>query len=403
MSASLEHLDPDAGIKRKPRQLDVFLLADIIDISEDAIICIDSEQDIILFNEGAERMFGWTSGEVLGEPVEILIPERVRGIHRAHVERFRESPERARKMNSRSRITALRKHGEEFPAEIGIAKVRVDDSVVFSAVLRDVTEHVELEQRLERAVHARDNALGMVAHDLRNPLSLVAMLSGGLLRRGDIDEAPAGLSNSLRLIHCAALEMDRLIQDLLDITHVEAGRMTVDQRAVTTVALLDGALATMRPLVENAGIRFVVDVPATLPMVRTDQKRICQALSNLIGNAIRFTPRDGAITVTAIEENAMIKVSVSDTGTGISHEHLPHIFDRFRQGSQSATRSRSGLGLPIVRGIVQAHGGQLGVKSEVGAGSTFFFTLPLATAYRSEDVAVFAPDLALASIAEHTS
>jgi signal transduction histidine kinase len=246
-------------------------------------------------------------------------------------------------------------------------------------VLRDITEQVELHKRLQRAVHARDDTVSVVAHDLRNPVSAVKMLSSALLQRDDIEQLPAEATEQLRLIRAASLQMDRLIQDLLDVTRVEAGRLTIDQQSVTAVALLEGALGTLRPLVKEAGLKLVVDLPPSLPTVHADQERIGQVLSNLVGNAIKFTKEGGTITVKAKQDGDAVRVSVSDTGVGISKEQMPHVFDRFWQSQQSPIRSRgAGLGLPIARGIVLAHGGHLDVESEEGRGSTFYFTLPLA-------------------------
>jgi PAS domain S-box-containing protein len=367
--------------KAESRRLTEFLLADIIAIAADAIICIDAEQIITLFNDGAEQTFGWTSDEVMGKPLDILLPERVRGVHGKHIERFRDSPEHARKMGERRELSGLRKNGEEFPAEAAIAKVRMGDSVVFSVVLRDITEQVELHRRLQRAVRARDDTVGVVAHDLRNPVSAVKMLSSALLQRDDIENLPAEAVEQLRLIRAASLQMDRLIQDLLDVTRVETGRLTLDQQPVTTVALLEGALGTLRPLVKEAGLKLVVDLPATLPTVHADPERIGQVLSNLVGNAIKFTRQGGTITVEANEDGDAVRISVSDTGVGISKEQLPHVFDRFWQSQQSTIRSRgAGLGLPIARGIIQAHGGRIWAESEIGRGATFRFTLPTSTA-----------------------
>jgi PAS domain S-box-containing protein len=361
--------------KADARKLTDFLLADIVGIAADAIICIDEEQRITLFNDGAEQIFLWKADEVMGKPLEILLPERVREVHHTHIQRFRRAPEKARKMGQRQEISGLRKNGQEFPAEAAIAKVTMGDAVVYSVVLRDITEQVELQKRLQRAVSTRDEVVGVVAHDLRNPVSAVKMLSSALLRSAD--DIGEDAAEQLRLIRSAALQMDRLIQDLLDITRVESGRLVIDKQPLTTMALLEGALETLRPLIAEAGLQLVVDLPSSLPMVEADPERIGQVLSNLIGNVIKVTERGGRITIAASVVDRDVLIAVSDTGRGISGEQLPHIFDRFWQASTSGIRSRgAGLGLPIAQGIVRAHGGRIWAESEVDRGSTFYFTLP---------------------------
>ena len=371
-------MTPTSQIKGESRRLTEFLLSDIVAISADAIICIDAEQRITLFNEGAVRIFGWTSDEAIGQPLDMLIPERAREQHHVHVERFGESADRARRMGHRQEISGVRKSGEEFPAEAAIAKVKMGDSVVYSVVLRDITEQVELHKRLQHAVLARDETVGVVAHDLRNPVSAVKMLSQALLNRADVfNDTDA---EQLKLIREAALQMDRLIQDLLDITRVEAGRLTIDAEPVATIPLLEGALRTLRPLVKDAGMTLTTDFPSTLPEVNADPERIGQVLSNLIGNAMKFG-RDGREIVVAASAAAdEVTVSVSDKGRGIAPDHLPHIFDRFWQAAHSTIRTRgAGLGLPIAQGIVRAHGGRLWAESTAGNGTTVFFALPVVT------------------------
>jgi PAS domain S-box-containing protein len=372
-------MTPPTDLKAESRRLTQFLLADIIAISADAIICIDAEQRITLFNDGAERIFGWTAEEAIGQMLDILLPERVRDGHRGHIDRFRQSPDRARRMGQRQEISGLRKSGEEFPAEAAIAKVTMGDSVVYSVVLRDITEQVELHKRLQRAVFARDETVGVVAHDLRNPVSAVKMLSQALLNRAEWLRPDD--TEQLTLIREAALQMDRLIQDLLDITRVESGRLMIDAQPVTTIALLEGALRTLRPLAEAAGLKLVTDFPSTLPEVNADPERIGQVLSNLVGNAIKFGSQAGEITVAASASANEVTVSVRDRGRGISPEQLPHVFDRFWQASQSNIRTRgAGLGLPIAQGIIRAHGGEIRVESTVGKGTTVYFSLPVAPA-----------------------
>ena len=365
--------------KADSRKLTDFLLADIVAISADAIICVDESQNITLFNEGAEQIFGWRAEEIMGKPLDLLLPERFRHSHRGHVESFGQSEERARRMGHRREISGVRKNGEEFPAEAAIAKVRAGDSVVYSVVLRDITEQMALQKRLQRAVSARDDTVGVVAHDLRNPVSAVKMLSAALLRSQQ-DRMTAEGIEQLELIHDAVRQMDRLIQDLLDVMRVETGRLNLEPQPVPTLAVLEGALGTLRPLIENAKLQLVEEFSAALPEVRADPERIGQVLSNLIGNAIKATPAGGRVTVRAQQEDDLVRISVSDTGHGISEEQLPHIFDRFWQAAQSTIRSRgAGLGLPIAEGIVKAHGGRMWATSVVQKGSTFYFTLPVAT------------------------
>jgi PAS domain S-box-containing protein len=366
--------------KAGSRKLTDFLLADIVAIAADAIICLDADQKITLFNDGAENIFGWTADEIIGKPIEVLLPERVREVHRAHIERFRESPEHARKMGQRREISGIRKNGEEFPAEAAIAKVTMGNAVVYSVVLRDITEQMELHRRLQRAVRARDDTVGVVAHDLRNPVSAVKMLSQALLQRGQAERFSANATEQLQLIREAALQMDRLIQDLLDVVRVETGRLRVESLPVSAVALLEAALRTLKPLAQQAGIELRVDLPATLPIVLADPERIGQVLSNLVGNALKFTPSGGHITVSAEQRESEVAVSVTDSGRGITPEQLANVFDRYWQSAESDIRTRgAGLGLPIARGIVEAHGGRMSAQSELGKGATFEFTLPIAT------------------------
>lgn len=361
------------------RSLTDFLLADIVAIAADAIICLDEDQRITLFNEGAEQIFGWKSDEILGEPLDRLLPDRSRDVHRRHVENFRDAPETSRRMGHRQEISGIRKNGEEFPAEAAIAKVRMGNQVVFSVVLRDITEQVELRKRLQTAVNARDDTVSVVAHDLRNPVSAVKMLSAALLQRSKSEALSEESQEQLTLIRQAALQMDRLIQDLLDVVRVETGRLVIEPEVVEVPELIGWALETLQPLVESAGLRLEERFPQRLPKVKADRQRIGQVLSNLVGNSIKSTPDGGRITIRAWDSDDHVQITVEDTGSGIAADQLAHIFDRFWQSERSSIRTRgAGLGLPIAKGIVEAHGGRLWAESTPGSGSTFYFTLPTA-------------------------
>ena len=356
-----------------PEPLSGSLLAEIIGISADAIICVDRDQSITFFNEGAVRIFGYAAEEVRGRPLSILIPERARGIHDRHVADFGRAAANARRMGERQEISGRRKSGEEFPAEAAIAKLRHGDAVVFSVVLRDVTERRRAELELRRAVAARDDVLSVVAHDLRNPVQAVKMLSSALLQR-ESAALTADMADQVRVIREAAQQMDGLIQDLLDMTRAEAGRFSVDMSPTSLTPVLERALVTLVPLGREKKIDVITSLDTHLPEVHADPDRIVQVMSNLVGNAIKYTPTGGVVTVLAQSSNGDVLVSVVDSGPGVPTEHLEHVFDRYWQSSR---RNRgAGLGLPIAKAIIEAHGGRIWAENAVGSGAIFRFTLP---------------------------
>ena len=233
-------------------------------------------------------------------------------------------------------------------------------------------ERSQLYERAQRAVRTRDEVLGVVAHDLRNPLgaiSLYAHLAEDSLAEGE--------RQSLRAIHGLVEQVDRLIQDLLDVSRLEAGQLRVDPQPVSPAELFDTAAAMFRPAATARHVTLATEMAGEPPPVMADRVRANQVLSNLIANALRFTPPEGRITLRAALQRAEVVFSVTDTGPGIAPEHLPFLFDRFWQAEKSS-RAGAGLGLSIARGIVEAHQGRLWAESELGRGSTFSFSLPCA-------------------------
>ena len=235
-------------------------------------------------------------------------------------------------------------------------------------------ENARLFSEAEQATRARDQMLGVVAHDLRNPLSTILMASEMLEEAVDPKSAA---SKQVRMITRAGERMNRLIQDLLDVKRIEAGGIPIERRAVPAACLLAEAAEMLRPLAAASSIDLTVASCDHLPSVAADPHRIQQVLSNLIGNAIKFTPQGGRIVLRGDCTPGGVRMAVSDTGPGIPAEQLPHIFGQFWQGSRTDRRG-IGLGLAIAKGIVEAHGGRIWVESTVGRGSTFYFSLPTA-------------------------
>ncbi len=522
------------------------ILAEIVEIAADAVICMDAFQRITFFNKGAETIFGWTPDEIIGQRIEKLIPERYRPIHAHHVAEFGRSKVKARRMGERREIAGVRKSGEEFPAEAAISQVRQGDEVVYTVVLRDVTARKRFEQRqqflaqageklassfgssetlnqvarlavptiadgcilenrvgngflagaaahvdpdieelldeigaagarippqghplseilskpspvllpsdaasrllevsanpaylkamkamnpqsalflplvareqligaltlfrtkrgfdgddlgfaedlarltalaldnarlhdtVRASLRAREEMVGVVSHDLRNPVAAVKMLSRTMLRASENGGTHARAS--IELISQAAEQMDSLIRDLLDVNRLDVGKLVVTAVPVDPSVLLADSLQTLRPLVEEKGIILDLQVETPLPKVMADHERIQQALSNLVGNAIKFSAAGSKIVVAARKESDDVIISVIDSGKGIAAEQLPRVFDRYWQSSRT-DRQGAGLGLAIAKGIVEAHGGRIWIESTQGEGTTASFSLPFA-------------------------
>lgn len=354
--------------------------AGVVGIAADAIIAIDDAQRIVLFNHGAEQIFGYAPNEIIGQPLTVLLPEGVRGAHTAHVLDFEASAVNARHMGARRTIQGRRRSGEIFPAEASISKVDLGKTKLYTAVLRDVTDRARLlkaEQlaraTAEAAVRARDGVLAVVSHDLRNPLSAIAMCSTTLLEQPPEDVKVR--NELLSMIGQSVDWMNRIIQDLLDIASIEAGKLSIYIESTDVRSLIAQARPTLDALA--ASHRLEVTVAEGLPPVSADAERIAQVLANLVGNAAKFTPPGGVIKLHAAREPGMgVCISVRDEGSGISAADLPHIFDRFWHARGSSVKRGNGLGLAISMGIVHAHSGMLWAESDAGHGAAFHFTLP---------------------------
>lgn len=233
-------------------------------------------------------------------------------------------------------------------------------------------DNARLYQDAQKASRARDEVLSVVAHDLRSPLNGIGLSATVLQRKADRTGDPQ-LKELADGVQQSVSQMNRLVQDLLDKTRIDAGRLSVDARSSSPHELVSEAVAAVRSAAPS--VQFHVSVPAGLPRVAADPLRIRQVFTNLLGNALKFTPEGGRIEVGARLASEMVEFWVADQGPGIAPEALPHIFERFWQGKRADTTG-AGLGLAIVKGIVESHGGRVSAESAVGQGTTVRFTLP---------------------------
>jgi signal transduction histidine kinase len=222
----------------------------------------------------------------------------------------------------------------------------------------------------QRATRARDEVLAVVAHDLRNPLGTIHMASSYLLEQSM--EEPA--RRQLEIVHRSAARMNQMIQDLLDITRIESGRLALDLIDASPAPLLHEAWQMLEPLARARNLALRLEAEPTLPRVRMDAARVLQVISNLVGNALKFTPAGGEVSIHAEALDDEVRISVRDTGPGITPDRLPHVFGRFWQADPKDRRG-IGMGLSIAQGLVEGHGGRIWVESQPGEGSIFRFTL----------------------------
>ncbi|PPJ63974.1 response regulator [Cuspidothrix issatschenkoi] len=350
----------------------------ILSIADDAIISIDGSQGITLFNQGAEKIFGYSAVEVLGKPLDILLPQRFTDVHSRHVADFGQTPNLARRMGERQEIFGCKKDGTEFSAEASISKLDINGEYIYTVILRDITERRQIERM-------KDEFVSVVSHELRTPLTSIhgslGMLTSGLL--------PTDSEQGKRLLQIATDSTDRLVRlinDILDIERIESGKVKMEKEICNLEDLITSALSIIQPLADKANVNLSV---SSLPVqLWVDPDRIVQILTNLLSNAIKFSLPNSRISVIVKQQNHEVLLAVKDTGRGIPENKLDSIFERFQQVDSSDSRNHdgTGLGLAICKSIVLQHDGSIWVESELGKGSNFYFTLPIITNISTEEL-----------------
>ena len=350
----------------------------ILAISADAVVCVSEEQRIMLFNQGAENIFGYRAEEVLGQPLELLVPEYVRDRHAQHVRDFGASGVTARRMGERGEISGRRKDGTVFPAEASISKLEVGGKTIFTAVVRDATERrraaEELAAYADELARSNDDLQQfayVASHDLQEPLRMVASYTQLLARRyrGQLD---ADADEFIGFAVDGVTRMQALINDLL--AYSRAGRKEGDRTHVPLGEVVDKVVRVLGPAITTADAVVTCD---RLPTVWGDAGQLGQLLQNLIGNAIKFRGSEPPrVHVSARREDGEWLVSVRDNGIGIAPEFTSRIFVIFQRLHSRNEYPGTGIGLAICRKIVERHGGRIWVESEPGHGATFHFTLP---------------------------
>ena len=339
-----------------------------------AVATADLDANVVSWNPMAEQLFGYTQEEVIGRQLDDLV---------ANDPTIRdEALGYSRQALTRGRVhattTRTRKDGSVVDVEVLALPVTVgDEDVGFIVIYHDIGELQKARREAEAANQAKSEFLANMSHELRTPLNAIIGFTR-IVKRQCKDILPEKHSDNLEKVLVSANHLLGLINDVLDLSKIEAGRAEVQPVTFDAAALVDTCLRTVQPLVKGDRLRLEKEIEPDLPPLFTDQHKVRQILINLLSNAVKFT-EDGSITVSAQRRENMLALAVTDTGIGIPQDAQEHIFDEFRQVDSSVTRQHggTGLGLSISRQLARLLGGDLAVESTFGVGSTFTATIPI--------------------------
>ena len=350
----------------------------VLESASEGIVLIDAEGRITLVNAAVERMFDHARGELLGQPLEILLPERIRTAHASHRHHYFAEP-RVRPMGIGLDLSGRRKDGTEFPVEISLSHVRSAEGDIAIAFITDITERKRVEGELARqreVLHQNEKltALGTmaagIAHEMNNPLGIITTRIEVMLLDAEQQQLPEQVIEDLKVLHRASHRVARIAASLRSFARHSPG----EQGPLDLNAVVEESLHLMRKPLAADNVEIEAQLHPHLPPIQGDAATLHQVLMNLLTNAREAMPQGGRVRLQTgpAERAGWVKLVVSDNGDGIRAKDLSKIFDPFFTTKSTGT----GLGLSVTYGIVQDHGGTIDVSSEPGAGTTFVIGFP---------------------------
>ncbi|MEH6630565.1 MAG: PAS domain S-box protein [Halopseudomonas aestusnigri] len=384
------------------------LMGSIVEGVGDSIIAADKNGQLTLFNKGAETTFGYRADEVLGKNLSMLIPAEVKLKHQQHFSKLEDSDIRTRNVGMRGDISGLRKNGDTFPAEATIMRISEGDDLVFAAVVRDVSERIMVQGELQEAKEMAETSnqmkssfLANMSHELRTPLNAIIGFSEfiteehlGKLEHAKYREYIGDILDSGR-------HLLTIVNDILDLSRVEAGEIQLNE---TVVCIRQAILSAYRFVNRQANAKNIsldVDFEDNLPYLFADERILKQVVINLATNAVKFTPEGGSIRayIKSPGDNGEITIVISDTGIGIAEEDLERVIKPFEQSESSYTKTieGTGLGLSLAQSLMELHGGDLRIESELGSGTSVQLTFPAQRVISASDMKLHLSDKKLSA------
>ncbi len=348
----------------------------IVESAPDAMVIVDKTGTITIVNSQTEKMFGYRRDELLGQPMELLLPSRFHANIRSFMDRYFANPQ-VRPIGVEWELYGRRKDGQEFPEEINLSPIETADGILLATIIHDVTEHKQMIRRLEEMNELRNEFVAVVAHDLRSPMMSISGFAQELVNGWDASDDATKIKY-LQIIVRNTEHLAGFVEDVLQVARIEAGEYTYDIRPFDIRSLVQRALDETASA--SGGQRFEFTVLGDIPTVLGDEERQLQILTNLLSNAVKFSPAEEPIVVGLSRIDDSVQVTVTDRGIGIATDDQTKLFKKFGRVSNLGVRKvpGNGLGLYICKTLVEAQGGRIWCESSPGRGSTFTFTVPVA-------------------------
>jgi protein-histidine pros-kinase len=363
----------------------------LLEAAPDAILIVDTDGRIVLVNSAAGSVFGYAPAKLPGRSVDDLVPERFRAVHPHHRSGYVRDPRR-RPMGAGLVLYGRRRDGSEFPAEISLSSIEVDGRSLTIAAIRDVSDRMALADRLRRqnaeleeqyrraqeASRLKSEFLANMSHELRTPLNAIIGFAE-MMHDGKLGPVSSDHKEFLGDILSSARHLLQLIDGTLDLAKVGSGRMEFRPEPLDVGRLVTEVRDILRNLESSTGVPISVEVAPSLGEVVADSAKLKQVLYNYLSNALKFTPPGGRVKIrVGPEGEGRFRLEIEDTGIGIKPEDLGRLFVEFQQLDAGTAKkyAGTGLGLALTKRIVEAQGGEVGVRSVPGQGSTFFAVLP---------------------------